>query len=212
MANDSTPSAPAPYGAALHDAKLSLRREMLARRDSLEHGIRASAGALIVARLRELPSLAAARTLLVTLPFRGEWDTMPLVTEALEQGKRVVVPRVNPVTRMLELYVVADPVRDIGTGHQGIPEPLPHCGAADPATVDWVLAPGVAFDRDGRRLGYGGGYYDRLLPLLAPATPRIAGAFDMQIVERVPTGPHDATIDLIATPAETIIPPPRVDR
>src|SRR5262249_45551467 len=80
MPNGPSPSSAAPqHGTALRDAKLSLRREMLARRDSLEPGVRASAGAQIVARLRELPSLAAARTLLFTLPFRSEWDTMPLV-------------------------------------------------------------------------------------------------------------------------------------
>ena len=212
MPNGPAPSSAAPqHGTALRDAKLSLRREMLTRRDSLEPGVRASAGAQIVARLRELPSLTAARTLLFTLPFRSEWDTMPLVRAALAQGMRVAIPRVNAARRMLDLYVIADPVRDIGAGHQGIPEPLLHCGAVDPASIDWVLVPGVAFDRGGRRLGYGGGYYDRLLQLLAPRTPRIAGAFDMQVVPRVPVGPHDATIDLIVTPSETIVPPPRVE-
>jgi len=205
MANGPAPAAAAPQGTALRDAKLSLRREMLARRDALEPGVRAAASAGIVARLAELSSFVASRTLLLTLPFRSEWDTMPLVRMALGAGKRVAVPRVNAATRMLELYVIADPVRDIGSGHQGIPEPLPHCGVVDPQAVDWVLVPGVTFDRRGGRLGYGGGYYDRLLPLLASRTPRIVGAFDMQIVERVPTGPHDVTIDLIVTASETIV-------
>ena len=209
MANGPSPAAAAPHGTALRDAKLSLRREMLARRDALEVGVRAAAGEGIVARLTDLPSFVASRTLLLTLPFRSEWDTMPLVRTALDAGKRVAIPRVNAGTRMLELYVIADPVRDIGAGHQGIPEPLPHCGAVEPQAVDWVLVPGVTFDRSGRRLGYGGGYYDRLLPLLASRTPRIAGAFDLQIVERVPAGPHDVTIDLIVTPSETIVTAPR---
>jgi 5-formyltetrahydrofolate cyclo-ligase len=110
---------------------------------------------------------------------------------------------------MLELFAIADPACDVGVGHQGIPEPLPHCRTLDLAAVDWVLVPGVAFDRDGRRLGYGGGYYDRLLPLLSPRAARIAGAFDLQIVARVPAGPHDITVDAIVTPSEMIVPPPR---
>jgi 5-formyltetrahydrofolate cyclo-ligase len=209
MANDPAPGS-APQGTMLRDAKLSLRREMLARRDALDPGVRAAAGAAIVERLRELPSFAAARTLLLTLPFRSEWDTMPLVRRALDEGKRVAIPRVNALARMLELYVIADPARDIGASPQGIPEPLLHCGAVEPRAIDWVLVPGVTFDRSGRRLGYGGGYYDRLLPLLAPRTPRIVGAFDLQIVERVPAGPHDITIDLIVTPTETIVTAPRI--
>ena len=213
MANDPLPTAApvaAPHGTALRDAKLSLRREMLSRRDALDSGVRAAAGATIIARLLELPSFTAARTLLLTLPFRSEWDTMPLVRQALAEGKRVAVPRVNAVTRMLELYVIADPVLDIGASHHGIPEPLLHCGAVEPQAIDWVLVPGVAFDRSGRRLGYGGGYYDRLLPLVASRTPRIVGAFDVQIVEHVPSGPHDITIDLIVTPSETIVNTSRV--
>lgn len=210
MSNVSGPAFGAPQGTALRDAKLALRREMLARRDALDPAVRAAAGVAIVDRLSELPSFAAARTLLLTLPFRSEWDTMPLVRRALAENKCVAMPRVNAATRMLELYLFADPVRDIGTNSQGIPEPLPHCGAVEPQVIDWVLVPGVTFDRNGRRLGYGGGYYDRLLPLLASQAPRIAGALDLQIVEHVPTGPHDTTVDLIVTPSETIVTGSRV--
>jgi len=59
--------------------------------------------------------------------------------------------------------------------------------------------PGVAFDREGRRLGYGGGYYDRLLPQLAARAVRVAGAFDLQLVARVPAAPHDVAVDAIVT-------------
>ncbi len=64
--------------------------------------------------------------------------------------------------------------------------------------------PGVAFDREGRRLGYGGGYYDRLLPLLSPRAARVAGAFDVQIVDRVPVGPNDVTIDAVVTESRAL--------
>ncbi|MEO8674831.1 MAG: 5-formyltetrahydrofolate cyclo-ligase [Casimicrobiaceae bacterium] len=210
MASDSLPTDGAPHGAALREAKLTLRRAVLARRDALGMDDRAAASAAIFARLAALPSFASARTLLLTLPFRSEWDSLPLVRQALAAGKSVVVPRVNATTRMLELHAIADPDRDAAPGHQGIPEPLAHCPAVAPALVDWVLVPGVAFDRAGRRLGYGGGYYDRLLPLLSPRAARIAGAFDLQIVDRVPSGPHDVTVDRIVTPSDAIVLAPRV--
>ena len=76
--------------------------------------------------------------------------------------------------------------------------------AVAPGAVDWVLVPGVAFDPCGRRLGYGGGFYDRLLPLFAPGTARVAGAFDVQIVPRVPAAPHDLAVHTIVTETRTI--------
>jgi 5-formyltetrahydrofolate cyclo-ligase len=209
MASDSRPGDAALHGAALREAKLTLRRAVLARRDALAPDARAQAGAMIVAGIAALPTFASARMVLLTLPFRSEWDTLPLVRQVLATGRTVAVPRVNATTRMLELHAIADLDRDVGTGHQGIPEPLAHCTAVAPGAIDWVLVPGVAFDRAGRRLGYGGGYYDRLLPLLASDAARIAGAFDLQIVDRVPAGPHDVTVDAIVTPLETIVLPPR---
>jgi 5-formyltetrahydrofolate cyclo-ligase len=62
-----------------------------------------------------------------------------------------------------------------------------------------VLVPGVAFDIEGARLGYGGGFYDRLLPLLPPDAHRIAGAFDVQVIEQVPVAAHDARVHRIVT-------------
>ena len=138
MTNGPPPANAAPHGTALRDAKLSLRRHLLARRDALDPESRIAAGTAIVGKLIALPSFVIARSVLLTLPFRSEWDTLPLVRDALATGRTVVVPRVNALTRMLELFAIADPACDIGVGHQGIPEPLPHCRALDLAAVDFV--------------------------------------------------------------------------
>src|SRR5262252_4372695 len=113
-------------GTALREAKLALRRQVLAARDLLAPDVRARAAEEIAARLTALPSFRAARTVLLTLPFRGEWDTLPIVHAALRAGQTVVMPRVNAAARMLELHAVVDPLRDVAAGHQGIPEPLSH--------------------------------------------------------------------------------------
>jgi 5-formyltetrahydrofolate cyclo-ligase len=107
---------------------------------------------------------------------------------------------------MLEAYAISDPERDLGPGFRGIAEPLPHCPPLAFEAVDWVLVPGVAFDTHGHRLGYGGGYYDRLLPLLRDDAHRVAGAFDLQIVDRVPIAPHDRPLDAILTETRIIAP------
>jgi 5-formyltetrahydrofolate cyclo-ligase len=194
----------APQGTALRDAKAALRARVLAARDALPADIRASASAAIAARIQAREDFLAARCLLVTLPFHNEWDTTALVRAALEAGKTIAVPRVDKDARMLELHQITDLARDVGLGYRSIPEPLPDCPRIARDEIDFVVVPGVAFDCEGRRLGYGGGYYDRLLPLLSPRAPRVAGAFDVQIVDRVPVGPNDIAIDGVVTESRAL--------
>jgi 5-formyltetrahydrofolate cyclo-ligase len=186
-------------GPALHEAKRTMRNAIIAARDALPAAVRDAAARAIGERLAALPSFAAARCLLLTLPFRSEWDTRGLIATARALGKTVALPRVNDAARMLEVHAVTDVERDTAPGYRGILEPAPALPRVDLPAIDWVLVPGVAFDREGRRLGYGGGFYDRLLALLDPRTPRVAGAFDLQMVAAVPAAPHDLVVDAIAT-------------
>lgn len=140
-----------------------------------------------------------AATVLLTLPFGSEWDTRPLVLAALERGKTVALPRVAAATRALDLCSVTNPDHDVLPGYRGIPEPQAHCARIDPQAIDWVLVPGIAFDEQGHRLGYGGGYYDRLLPMLRADSSRVAGAFELQVVARVPAAAHDLRVHALAT-------------
>ncbi|MEO5699839.1 MAG: 5-formyltetrahydrofolate cyclo-ligase [Casimicrobiaceae bacterium] len=188
---------------ALHEAKLALRNRIVAARDALDAATRASAAAAIAARILALPSYQSAQTVLLTLAFRSEWNTRPLLDHALATGKTVLLPRVDVAARMLVLHRVRDLDTDVGPGYQAIPEPRPGCAAVAPGEVDWVLVPGVAFDRNGRRLGYGGGFYDRLLPLVPARAARVAGAYGLQVVEEVPAAPHDVAIDALVTQHET---------
>jgi 5-formyltetrahydrofolate cyclo-ligase len=192
-------------GVALREAKLATRRQVLAARDALDPALRASASAAIAARVSAFAEYLSARAVLLTLPFRSEWDTLPLVRAALAAGKTVAVPRVDKASRMLELHAIVDPQTDIVASDQGIPEPRLTCPPVSRAAVDFVLVPGVAFDVTGRRLGYGGGFYDRLLPLLSPRALRVAGAFEVQLVPCVPAAPHDLAVDAIVTESRTVL-------
>ena len=185
---------------SLRSIKQALRGRILALRDDLAADARSEASLALVTRIAALPSFRAAGSVLLTLPYRSEWDTKPLATSALVQGKIVAMPRVDRVARMLILHRVNDLDRDIVRGGIGIPEPRPTAPQLRPDAIDWVLVPGVAFDAAGRRLGYGGGFYDRLLPLLRPEAPCIAGALDLQVVDEVPASPHDRRVDLVITP------------
>jgi 5-formyltetrahydrofolate cyclo-ligase len=201
----STPDANGLTGAALREAKRALRDRILAARDALPASTRAEESVEIARRIADLASFRSAGCVVLTLPFRSEWNTRTLLDDALARGATVALPRVNEATRMIELHRVRDALADIATGYRGIPEPLPSLPRVQPAEADWILVPGVAFDMRGRRLGYGGGYYDRLLPLLPPRASRIAGAFDLQLVDSgIPAAPHDVAVNAIATPTRLV--------
>ncbi len=197
-------------GAPLREAKQSMRTVVAAARDALDPAWRAKASVALVRRIAGLPTFVEAGNVLLTAPFRSEWDASPLIRLALAEGKIVALPRVEQSSRMLEIRRVVDPARDIVAGHRGLPEPDTRCERVPVASIDWVLVPGVAFDRMGGRLGYGGGYYDRLLPVLPARAARVAGAFSAQIVDAVPSAPHDITMDTVVTEAGVVLDRPRV--
>jgi 5-formyltetrahydrofolate cyclo-ligase len=203
MSTAPDPSA-TPRGVALRAAKQALRAKVIAARDALPQPVRSEMSQRIAERIAALPSFASARTVLLTLPFRSEWDATLLARIAIEMGKHVAVPRVDTAARVLALHSITDLELHAAPGFRGIPEPLSSQPPVEPLSLDWALVPGVAFDASGRRLGYGGGYYDRLLPVLTPGVPRIAGAFEVQIVPAVPAAPHDLAMDCIVTETRVI--------
>jgi 5-formyltetrahydrofolate cyclo-ligase len=184
---------------SLRDDKRALRERLVAQRDALGAEARALASQAIARNIASLEGYGSARVVLLTLPFRSEWDALLVARHALAAGKIVVAPRVDPAARTLRPLRIVDLDRDVESGYRGIPEPRATCAAVALQTIDWVLTPGVGFDAAGRRLGYGGGYYDRLLPLLPRAATRVAGAFEVQLVDRVPAAPHDIGVDCIVT-------------
>jgi len=203
--DDASAHAPSARAERLDVAKRALREATFAARDALTSAWRAQASHAIAARITAMDTFVRARVVFLTLPYRSEWDATLLAQRALAAGKIVAAPRVDPAARTLQPYRIEDLARDVAPGYLGIPEPRADCPPVALERIDWVLVPGIAFDANGNRLGYGGGYYDRLLPRLAPDVPRIAGAFEAQIVEAVPTAPHDIGVDWIATELRTLV-------
>ena len=181
------------------EAKAALRRAVLLRRDALPDGERALLGGRIVTTILDLPAYENAGVVLAYASFGTELRTDELLRRVLSDWKSLLLPRVE--RGALGLYEVRDLEADLEPGTWGIREPRPdRCPPADPSRVDFALVPGVAFDRAARRLGYGGGFYDRLLAGGLPeGTPLVSGAFGVQIVAEVPTDPHDAPVDLVVT-------------
>jgi 5-formyltetrahydrofolate cyclo-ligase len=188
------------------DNKTSLRRELIAARKKLSFEQIQERSKSICQRIRQMDAWNQAREVLAYLPKGGEVDVEPLVRDLWERGARVLLPRCRPgEPGVMDLACPAG-IEEVAPGAYGIPEPLPDaCPALESCTPDLVIVPGVAFDRYGRRLGMGGGYYDRLLvsgmldnPLL------VAPAFGFQLIGTVPSDPWDRLVNVIVTEEETL--------
>jgi len=198
-----------PDPVALPALKRVLRARIREARDAADPGLRAGWSASITTHLLELVDAARPRAALSYVAFGTEFDTTVFNTALLARGIDLILPRMDRPTKRLALYRVPDPAVDLVAGVWGILEPDPaRCAPADPSVVDWALIPGLAFDVSGGRLGYGAGFYDRLLPQLLPTTPRVAAAFACQIVDEIPREAHDLAVDRVVTEAGTA-PPPR---
>jgi 5-formyltetrahydrofolate cyclo-ligase len=194
-----------------HMTKPGIRKKLLALRDRLSPDIRASFSAVITGRLLQLPAYQQSDAVLGYMNFGAEFVSELWIQQVLADGKRLALPRVNRHTNQLDLYWVDDLENQLAAGLWGIREPIvERCERLTALNeVEFALLPGVAFTRDGARLGYGGGYYDKLLgrqnsggeahqPVLA------AAAFALQIVEQIPQEATDVKVEWIITEQETI--------
>jgi len=180
-------------------AKATLRTTIVARRNAMDGATRARYSSTITAKLLALPAYRAADVVAAYAAFGSEFDTSQFLSTALAAGKQLVLPRINRALRALELRQVIDLNGDLIAGVWEIPEPAPRCTIVEPKAVDFMLVPGVAFSPSGARLGYGGGFYDRLLASLDSRTVRIAAAFQLQLVAQLPEAPHDRRVSAVVT-------------
>lgn len=191
---------PDPPDAPLPTDKESLRHWMRSLRRVMPIGARNEASNRIMQRVLELPELTTARTVALYASFGSEVRTHELIRQLGLLGKRIVLPRVIHWKRELELHHVPDFPRGCIKGDFGIlePSPLEHVKIDDIMDIDLFLVPGLIFDGAGYRIGYGGGFYDRLLahPHRAPA---VGIAFQCQIVEQFERQDWDRPVQMIAT-------------
>lgn len=133
-----------------------------------------------------------AKTLYGYLPYNQEVRTVPILEQALRDGKQVAVPKVYG--EQMRFILLTD-MSQVEKGYAGIPEPIADTPVADDPTA-LVLMPGLAFDPQGHRIGYGGGFYDRFLEL-EPQHPTVALCYDFQMLEHLETQDHDIPVDLV---------------
>jgi 5-formyltetrahydrofolate cyclo-ligase len=185
-------------------AKERIRKEQLEKRELLfiEEIVRRSV--LIERHFMRTDAYLSAKRLGLYAGFRNEVRTAEIFFEAREAGKEIFFPKV--VDEAIVFFRVLHP-SDLQKGEHGVLEPTGEVAEAgkeaDLGSFDCIVVPGVAFDLRGMRLGYGKGYYDRVLKDVR--CPIIALAFDLQVVNKVPSEPHDVMMGSIITESGAIV-------
>ena len=202
----------------IRERKIELRKEMEIRRASIVAETRDEKQQLIHQRMVKLCSdklfdqgqvLSNPQpTLMSYMPFRSEPDVAPLMEWCWQQGIRVLIPKVVADTKTMNLHIISR-YEDLESGAYGIREPrndvpIEH----DLGTISMIVVPGLAFDLDFGRLGYGGGFYDRFMQLFAARGLKrpfaVAAAFDKQLIPAVPSSWHDFRVDGIVTESKMV--------
>lgn len=172
--------------------KKELRRQIREQKRAMTEEQIVSASARLGELFLACPQYQAAKTIYGYLPYNQEVRTVPMLEQAMRDGKRVAVPKCYG-DEMRFIYM--EDLSQVEKGYANIPEPIADDPVADDPTA-LVLMPGMAFTTDGKRMGYGGGFYDKFLAA-EPNHPTVALCYAFQMVEDLPTEDYDIPVDCV---------------
>ncbi len=172
--------------------KKELRRRIREKKRAMTEAEIVSRSEKLGALLEASEAYRNAKTIYGYLPYNQEVRTVPMLEQALRDGKQVAVPKVYG-EEMKFLYLTD--LTQVEKGYAGIPEPIADGPVADDKTA-LVLMPGLAFDPQGHRIGYGGGFYDKFLAA-EPEHPTLALCYDFQMLPALDTEAHDIPVDFV---------------
>jgi 5-formyltetrahydrofolate cyclo-ligase len=193
-----------PASTAINDSserKQELRKKHLALRAAMPEAERREKSEAIAGHLRALPEFAAARAIMLYVDIGAEVQTRGLITVLLAEGRRVILPYVKLPAYVLGIGAIDNPDADLQTGEVGCLEPMP--SKRDnffKSDLGVIICPGVAFDKNGGRIGRGKYYFDRFLSEIKGRIPIIGLAYANQVLDgRIPFEYHDVAMDQIIT-------------
>lgn len=182
--------------------KKSIRRNMSSRLQEMDRITYEQFSYMIACTLFETDEWKKSNTIGLTVSRFPEVDTWQLIRKGWEQGKNIVVPRCIPATKGMSFRKITA-FTQLESSFFGLFEPIEsqtdECVKND---IDLLIVPGVVYSRDGYRIGFGGGYYDRYLENFAGKT--VSLAFSIQLAESVPVEGHDIPVDMIITEQDTV--------
>ncbi|OGR81321.1 MAG: 5-formyltetrahydrofolate cyclo-ligase [Elusimicrobia bacterium RIFCSPLOWO2_01_FULL_64_13] len=179
-----------------------LRKEFRAVRDSLSKTYCNRSAARIASRLLSMPEVRAAKTAAVYLSKGSEADTFPILKKLVDAKKTVLAPRVLSAGRQLEFCRIRRGLGDCHLGFYSVWEPNEDCPKVPPGRIDVLLVPGIAFDWQGYRLGYGKGYYDRFL-LVNRIKVSVGLTYEKTFTTHIPHEATDAPVGWVVTEERT---------
>ncbi len=180
--------------------KTELRSHIRARLEKISVAVRAVESIDLCERLKtQMPS---AHTILFFAPLPDELDVWPVLELSLALGVNCALPFFDADKKNYGAKRIKNVAADIVTGKFGVREPAVSCAEISLNQFDLVLIPGMAFDLSGNRLGRGRGFYDRLLENASGI--KCGVCHDFQLLEKIPTEPHDAKVDFILTPSRCV--------
>jgi 5-formyltetrahydrofolate cyclo-ligase len=187
----------------MNERKQRLRKQARAARTAIDAETSRAHAEAAAENLLGVPGLASARIVLAYAATPEELDPRPAVEALYALGSLVALPRIEG-PGVLGAHLV-EPDASLEAGPMGIAQPPGGAPRAEFESIDAVIVPGVAYDEEGRRLGYGGGYYDRLIPRLRPDCLLVGFAFDEQVLEALPAEEHDRRVDALVTPTRVFL-------
>ena len=178
--------------------KRDIRKRIQNKRNSLPIWDRKKRSKIIAEKFFGTAYYNNSNNILIFYPFRSEIDVTIIIRQALENKKNIILPRIHD--QELKLFYVENLKKQLERGAYGIMEPIIGlCRPAKISDIDLVVVPGISFDKNLNRLGYGGGYYDKLLLHIPEGVKKIALCFDIQVVDSIPVSEHDIKVDILIT-------------
>ena len=183
--------------------KKEIRKNMISKRDNILKEAKEIMDKNIILKLKESEYYKKSKNIFIYLGFGSEIDTMSYIQEFINEGKHIFIPRTDIKTKKMEAVEITS-LEGLKENKYGILEPDDSKEEFCKNNLDLIILPGVAFDLVGKRIGYGGGYYDRYLENIDKKIIKVALIYDFQLLENVPAEEHDIKADYIITETMSI--------
>jgi len=192
---------------AIFNDKKILRKEILTKRKSMDIAEKEEMDKKIFDKFYESKYYREAKNIFIYISYDSEINTRGIINKALIDNKKIFVPRTEFKTRLMDAVEITS-LDNLVESEYGILEPSLEEPHIDPSGLDLIVVPGVAFDRNGGRMGYGAGFYDRYFKKINKdnmgRVVKLALAYDFQIFEKIPMNEQDVPVGYIITEREFI--------
>lgn len=192
---------------AIFNDKKNLRKEILTKRKNIDSVEKEKMDQKILDEFYENKYYKEAKNIFIYISYDSEINTRGIINKALKDNKKIYVPRTEFKTRFMDAVEITS-LDNLVESEYGILEPSMEEPHIEPNELDLIVVPGVAFDRNGGRMGYGAGFYDRYFKRISEdrikRVPKLALAYDFQILEKIPMNEQDVPVNCIITEKEYI--------